>query len=367
MKISALAQDITPALQVASRISATRASVEALSGVLITAQEGKITIAASNQEQSISLPLTGSIQEDGEVVVPARLLLDVVRQLPGDKVELILGQGESELTVKGGSSKFNLRVLRAEDFPLLPDPLKEGGISLPATEFLQSIGRVSRSASRDETRPMLTGVLINASGDELTMVATDSYRLALKKTILPGPISQDFEANIPAKALEELGRIAKADEQLTLIIQESQAIFLVGEATFYTGILSGQFPDFRKLIPEEYEHELEMPTHLFLEVARRVSLMARQGAPVRLSFSEGKAELSAQTPDIGEASEAMEVPFSGEAMEIGFAPEFLLAGLESAACENISFKLISPIRPGLIVSADDSGFLYLLMPIRLNA
>lgn len=367
MKITALNQDLTAALQTASRISATRASVEALSGVLITAEQGKVEIKATDQQQSISLPFTASIQEDGEVVVPARLLLDIIKQLPGDSVELKLDKASSELKVKSGSSDFNLRILRAEDFPLLPDPLTEGGISLPGKEFLASISRVSRSASRDETRPMLTGVLINAQGDELTMVATDSYRLALKKTILPAPVSKDFEANIPAKALEELSRIAQDDEQITLIMQENQAIFMVGDTTFSTNLLSGQFPDFRKLLPEEFEHELDMPVTQMLEVTRRVSLMARQGAPIRLAFSEGKVTLSAQTPDVGEAAEEMDAPFSGEALEIGFAPEFLIGGLESAGCDTISFKLISPIRPGLIVAGDDSGFLYLLMPIRLNA
>jgi DNA polymerase-3 subunit beta len=199
------------------------------------------------------------------------------------------------------------------------------------------------------------------------MVATDSYRLSVKETRLEAALDEGFEANVPARALEELGRLVRDDiDDIRIGVRANQVVFEVAGLVLSSRLIDGQFPNYRQLLPESYEHELTVDRVELLEVVRRISLMAQKNAPLRLSFSEGEVRISAQTPDVGEASEPLPVPFAGEPFEIGFNPEFLVAGLESAGADQVVLKLISALRPGLLESADGSGFLYLIMPIRLN-
>jgi DNA polymerase III subunit beta len=227
---------------------------------------------------------------------------------------------------------------------------------------------VARSASRDETRPHLTGVLVSAQERELRMVATDSYRLSVKETQLESPIEGSLEANVPARTLQELSRIATGEgaEEIAITALEHQVIFTVGDVVLSSRLVEGRFPNYKQLLPETFEHELRMNGAELAEVVRRISLLAQKNAPLRLAFSDGALEISAQTPDVGEASESLPAPFKGEPIEIGFNPEFLRDGLESTESEDLILKLISPLRPGLIQSGDDGGFTYLVMPIRLN-
>jgi DNA polymerase-3 subunit beta len=267
-----------------------------------------------------------------------------------------------------GPTTFHLRTLRAEDFPTLPSPATETRVELPAAAFVQTVNRVARSASRDETRPVLTGILMSASGQELRMVATDSYRLSVKETALESPLQGSLEANVPARALQELVRIAQQapSDSIAVSVGQNQAIFELGDVVLSSRLIDGQFPNYRQLLPESVEHELRVSSAELTDVVRRISLLAQKNAPLRLSFSEGTLTVSAQTPDVGEASEAIPVPFHGESFEIGFNPEFLRDGLESIESDELVLKLISPLRPGLIESPDSGDFVYLIMPIRLN-
>ncbi len=248
------------------------------------------------------------------------------------------------------------------------DASPETRVTLPGAAFVETIARVARSASRDETRPVLTGILMSASGRELRMVATDSYRLSVKETALETPLEGTLEANVPARALQELVRIAQQTpaETLAVSVGQNQVVFELGEIVLSSRLIDGQFPNYRQLLPESVEHELRLASAELTDVVRRISLLAQKNAPLRLSFSEGTLSVSAQTPDVGEASEAIPVPFHGEPFEIGFNPEFLRDGLESIDSDELVLKLISPLRPGLIESPDTGDFVYLIMPIRLN-
>ena len=201
------------------------------------------------------------------------------------------------------------------------------------------------------------------------MVATDSYRLSVKQTALEAPLEGSLEANIPARALQELARIAQQAEgqSLAVSVGQNQVVFELGEIVLSSRIIDGQFPNYRQLLPESVEHELRLSSAEITGVARRISLLAQKNAPLRLSFREGELTISAQTPDVGEASETIPVAFHGEAFEIGFNPEFLRDGLESVESDELVLKLISPLRPGLIESPESGDFVYLIMPIRLNA
>jgi DNA polymerase III subunit beta len=178
----------------------------------------------------------------------------------------------------------------------------------------------------------------------------------------------NLEANVPARALQELVRIAQQtpSDSVAVSVGHNQVIFELGDVTLSSRLIDGQFPNYRQLLPESVDHELRLASSELTDVVRRVSLLAQKNAPLRLTFGEGSLNVSAQTPDVGEASESIPVPFHGEPFEIGFNPEFLRDGLESVESDELVLKLISPLRPGLIESPDSGDFVYLIMPIRLN-
>jgi DNA polymerase-3 subunit beta len=369
LKLTVSRETFLAKLGIAVRGASTRSAIQTLAGVLLRVDENRAELEATDMELGVRVSLETEESSPGHAVIPGRLLLDVVRSLPTDKLSLEYRSAQQDVEVVAGPSKFHLRTLPPEDFPKLPEAPAEGGMTVPASAFVDTIARVARAASRDETRPHLTGVLVTASGTELRMVATDSYRLAVKETQLEESLEGSLEANVPARTLQELARIAGGDDggQIAVAALENQVVFTVGDVVLSSRLVEGRFPNYQQLLPEAYEHELRVSRDELLEVVRRVGLLAQKNAPLRLRFSEGTLDVSAQTPDVGEASESLPVPFAGEPLEIGFNPEFFREGLESAESEEMILKLISPLRPGLLQSGDEqSGFVYLVMPIRLN-
>ena len=368
MKLSLSTTELLAQLQTATRVASSRASIQALSGVMISAEGDQPLLLATDMEVGLRVPLVGEIVNPGSAVLPARLLLEVARSLPGETATLELRSQEQDVELISGSATFHLRTLRSEDFPSLPQPDAATRMSLPMQAFVETALQVSRSASKDETRPVLTGVLISAGAQELTMVATDSYRLSVKHATLESALDGTIEANVPARALQELARIAQSVEEseLTISLGQNQIVFELGAIVLSSRLIDGQFPNYRQLLPESVEHELRVSSAEIGDVVRRVSLLAQKNTPLRLSFGEGELTVSAQTPDVGEASEMLPIPFSGEPFEIGFNPEFLRDGLDSVESDELVLKLISPLRPGLIESPESGDFVYLIMPIRLN-
>jgi DNA polymerase-3 subunit beta len=369
MKLSLSCTHLLAQLQTAARVASTRTAIQALSGIMISAEpDASPVLLATDMEMGLRVPLEAEVARPGSVVLPARLLLDVARSLPAEQVTMELRAAEQDVELICGPTTFHLRTLRAEDFPTLPDPAPDTRVTLPMDAFVQTVSRVARSASRDETRPVLTGILMSAAGQELRMVATDSYRLSVKQTALESSLQGSLEANVPARALQELVRIAQQapGDSVAVSVGHNQVIFELGDIVLSSRLIDGQFPNYRQLLPESVEHELRLSSAELTDVVRRISLLAQKNAPLRLSFTEGTLTVSAQTPDVGEASEAIPVAFHGEPFEIGFNPEFLRDGLESIDSEELILKLISPLRPGLIQSPDNGDFVYLIMPIRLN-
>ena len=369
MKLSLSASELLSQLQTVTRVASARSAVQALSGVMVAAPaDSSPELLATDMEIGLRVPLAAEVISPGSAVLPARLLLDVARSLPTEALTMELRSSEQDVELICGPATFHLRMLRAEDFPTLPGPTAETRITIPSEAFIETVTRVQRSASKDETRPVLTGILMSASGQELRMVATDSYRLSVKETALEAPLQGSLEANVPARALGELVRIAQQADSETLAVSvgQNQVVFELGDTVLSSRLIDGQFPNYRQLLPESVDHELRLSTAEVADVVRRISLLAQKNAPLRLSFSEGTLTISAQTPDVGGASEAIPVPFHGEEFDIGFNPEFLRDGLESIESDELVLKLISPLRPGLIESPDTGDFVYLIMPIRLN-
>jgi DNA polymerase-3 subunit beta len=210
---------------------------------------------------------------------------------------------------------------------------------------------------------VLTGVLVQFAGDKLVMAATDSYRLAVKETTLAST-APELEAIVPSRALQELSRIPGDGDEITLGVQENQVLFSVGGVWLTTRRIDGQFPNYRQLLPETFEHELTVSRTELLDVVRRAAVMIQRATPLQLRFADGEVTVLARTHEVGESQESMPVAYSGEPLEIGFNAEFLREGLESVEGDDVRIKLISSLRPAILTDEGDD-FTYLVMPIRL--
>lgn len=353
------------ALATVGRAVSTRSIIPALAGIHIVAETGALTLTATDGDLSVRTRISAEVESGGVVVVPGRLLADVARQLPAGGVSIASSEG-GLLDLQCGTAAFKLRLLPADDFPPVT-PLEGSSVDLPVGEFAETIEQVAKSASRDETRPHLTGILLSVDGDKLRSVATDSYRLAVRTTKIGSPVSERIEANVPARALQEAVRVTEGSESVSITLTDRQISFAAADTLLVSRLIDGQFPDFEQLLPDSYEHVLDIEVSELLDAVRRVSLLAQRNTPLKVSLSDGELEVSAQTTDVGEARETIPAPdFKGESLEIGFNPDFLREGLDSVHTERARFKLISPFRPGLIVAGDDDEFMYLVMPIRLN-
>jgi len=366
LRLTCRREELAATLGSAVRATSAKSTIQILSHVLITANAGQAEIAATDMELSIRVPLEADISESGAVALP-RIAGDIVRSMPEGDVLLEHRQNEGVLSLSAGRSQFSLNCLQASDFPELPAGDDEG-IAIEAATLVSAIDVVARAASRDETRPVLTGALLRIGPGGLTMVATDSYRLAVRETSLEQPPSELTEAIIPARALIEVARLAAASdaESLEVAITESQAVFRVAGARVTARVIDGQFPDYRQLVPDEFEHDVVFDRSELSAVLARIGVLAQRNSPVRMAFEEGQVTISTVSDQVGVGEESLPVVFSGEPLEIGFNVEYLRAGVESCTGEELRIGLISPLRPGLLRGADES-FRYLLMPIRLNA
>jgi len=329
VRISCPKDDLLKQLQVVGRGVSQRSSVQILSGVLIEAPsaEEPVLLAATDMELSVRAQLLADVHEPGRVVVPGRLLLDIVRHLPAQQVTLASGEGPGLLTLECGASRYSLHTYDADDFPRLPDVEFAGGV--------------------------------------LTMAATDSYRMAVRTTQLEGGPAEELTAIVPARALSDLLRISAAvgGEGLEIVVEENQVLFGTADVWLGARRIEGQFPEFRRLLPETFEHEVSLPRSEFADVIARVEVLAGR-SPLRLAFTPGELTVSAQTQEVGEGRESLPCDFRGEPLEIGFNPAFLREGVESIPGDTVVLKLITPLRPGLLTGGTDD-YWYLIMPIRL--
>jgi DNA polymerase III subunit beta len=363
MKLTCERDELSQKLALVARAVSTRASVQILSGVLLRAEGGRLHLAATDMELSLRSSLEAQVSGDGAVVVPGRLLVDLVRLLPAQEVSIEHRSDEGVVHVTSGSSSASLHTYAAEDFPRLPDLDTVGTFTIDRDALLDTVARVSRSASRDESRPVLTGILVRFEGNQLVMAATDSYRLSVKETPLEASLPE-LEAIIPARALAELGRVAQGSESLELGVHENQVVFVAGDVWLTSRRIDGQFPNYKQLLPEAFEHEVTLPRNELLDIVRRVGVVVQRTSPIQLRFQEGELTVFARTQDVGEAKESLPAQFSGEAMQIGFNAEFLREGIESISADELRLKLISPLRPAVIEGGVEDPT-YLIMPIRL--
>ena len=362
LRVTVSRDELAQKLAIVARGVSSRSAVQILSGILLRSEGGQLHLAATDMDLSLRASLPTRVDGEGAVVVPGKILVDLIRQLPTDEVQIEHGADEGVLRITSGSSRSQVNTYAADDFPRLPDldvPLH----GLAAGVVLETIARVRRAASRDESRPVLTGILVRFEPGKLVMAATDSYRLSVKETPLEQRVPE-MEAIVPARALEELSRIAAGAETLELGVRENQVIFGADGVWLTTRRIDGQFPNYRQLLPEAFEHVVPVNRLELLDVVRRTSVLAQRNSPMRLRFAEGELVVSSQTQDVGESRESMPVAFTGEPLEIGFNAEFLRDGIDSVEGDELLVNLISPLRPGLL-KGGSGDFWYLIMPIRL--
>lgn len=354
---------LVDALATAQRATSTRATLPVLSGLRLSLAGDQLRLTGSDLDLTITTEVQVSGGSDGVAVLPAKFVVDIVRSLEGGAID-VETDGE-QASISGGRSNFRLHTIPADEFPNLVDPDGEQ-VVLGASDLAEGLKQVVRAASTDESRPILTGVLLAAEGGGLRMVSTDSYRLAVRD--LPGTtaLAEDQTVLVPSRALNELARALDDDTEVTLVLGERDASFRVGQLHLTTRLIEGEFPNYRGLIPTAQPNRLHVDRQGLLDAVRRVRLMARENSPVRLTMSSGLLELRAVTLDVGEASEQLDASYDGDELTVAFNPEYLVDGLEVTPGEQVSLETVDSLKPALIRPIGSEDFLYLLMPVRVS-
>jgi len=355
---------LVEALATCSRAAATRSgALPALSGIRLETAGDTLRLAASDLDLTVQVGMGVGGAADGVCVVPARLTTDIVRAL--DSGAVVFSAEENEAQISSGRSQFNVRLLPAEEFLRLPEPAAEA-VTLEAAEFVEALQQVVRAASHDDARPILTGVLMAAEAGGLRLVATDSYRLAMRD--LPGAslLAEGQHVLVPGRALGELARVLAGAKEVTLRLAADEAGFEVGSTRLTTRLIDGQFPNYQQLIPSGYPNRLVVSKDALLDAVRRVKLLAREATPIRVALRADGVELTAITQDVGQAREELDAKYEGAEMTVAFNPEFLIDGAEAIPGDEVVLETLDALKPATLRPTEGSGFLYLLMPVRVS-
>jgi DNA polymerase-3 subunit beta len=362
-------------LALVSRGVSARSTIQLLGGILLEAAEGALRLSATDMEISVQTSSPAEVEEEGRVVIPARIFNDIVRSLPAGSFSLEHDDSGGTVRLVAGENEYRIRTYAADDFPQLPGFDAEAAFRMSGEVLVETVEKVSRSYSRDETRPVLTGILISFEENRVRMVTTDSYRLSIKETELATTAFEGSrEAIIPARAMQEVSRIfsGSEEEEVEVSLSENQALFRVGDVLFGTRLIDGNFPEYRRLLPTTFEREISVSREELMGTLRRVNLFAQRQTPpvpVSLSFSEGAVEVIVRNGEVGEAHERLEATSEDDFL-ISFNPGYLLDGVSAVDTEKVVFKLNEALKPGLIVPGENGGtgeesdFLYLIMPMR---
>ena len=364
-------------LALVSRGVSARSTIQLLGGILLQAGGEAIKLSATDMEISIQTSAPAEIEEEGRVVIPARIFNDIVRSLPAGRFSLEYDSSGGTVRLAAGENEYRIRAYAADDFPQLPGFEAAGSFRMSGEVLVDTVEKVSRSYSRDETRPVLTGILISFEDSRVRMVTTDSYRLSIKETELATTaVEGSREAIIPARAMQEVARIfsGSEEEEIEVALDQNQALFRIGDVLFGTRLIDGNFPEYRRLLPTSFEREISVNREELIGTLRRVNLLAQRQTPrvpVSLAFSEGSVEVIVRNGEIGEAHERLQATSEDEFL-ISFNPGYLLDGVSAIDSEKVLFKFNEALKPGLIVpgangdgeAAEEPDFLYLIMPMR---
>jgi DNA polymerase III subunit beta len=356
-------ESLAEALSTAGRAATGRTgALPVLSGVRLELAGDRLSITGTDLDLTIQLTLSVGGDGDGGVVLPARLVADIVRSMDPGKVDIV-ADGD-EVSITGGRSQFSVRPLSFDDYPKLAMPTTSS-VTLPAAAVGEALRQVVRAASTDEARPILTGVLLTAENGGLRMVATDSYRLAVRDLADHQVLGADQKVLVPGRALSELQRLVGGDEELTMRLGDREATFEVGGTRLSTRLIEGEFPNYRQLIPTSHPNTLTVEREGLLAAIRRVKILARDALPVRLQMGGDTLRLTAITQDVGNASEELDATYEGTELTVAFNPEYFAAGVEACSSDSITLSTLDALKPAVVRGVGKDDYLYLLMPVRV--
>lgn len=376
MKVSCLQENLARGLGMVSRAVAPRSTLPVLGNVLIASDEGRLRLSATNLELGISAWVGAKIEEDGATTVPARTFVDLINTLPSDQVDMELSVRTQTLNVRSGSFNNDIKCIDAQEFPPLPPPDLEGGLSLAVDDLREMINQVVFAASNDDARPVLTGVLVEAEDGQLSMSAADGFRLSVRSSALDASGVEPFQAVIPARALSELARILPDDEeqvQMTMPPNRGQVIFRTPDLELVSQLIEGTYPDVKGIIPNGYGTRAVLPTSSFLKACRAADIFARESAhSARLRLTPGSdlepgtLEISATAAETGSTETVVDATIEGEPLEIAFNVRFLIDVLSVVDTPNVALETNTASSPGVMKSVGRDDFLHVIMPMHLG-
>lgn len=377
MKVTVLQENLARGLSVVSRAVSPRSTLPVLSNILIATDEGRLRLSATNLELGITCWIAARIDEEGSTTVPSRTFSDLVSAMPSDQVQLTLDIKTQSLHVKGGASNNDIKCIDAQEFPPLPTPEMESAVQLNVADFKEMIHQVAFASSTDEARPVLMGVLMHVEKDKVTMAAADGFRLSVRKAQLSNPISQPINIIIPARALNELARVASdGEEPIYMVVPKNrgQVLFRVKDVEVVSQLIDGTFPDYQQIIPRSYKSRTLVSTATLLKACKQAEIFAREGSNVaRLDIKESKGEMqpseveiSATSEETGKNETIVEATVDGGSVLIAFNVKFLREALEVIKTPNVALETSASNAPGVVRPVGDDNFLHVIMPMHLG-
>lgn len=367
MKLSCTQQNLHKGLAVIARAVTTRGSLPILANVLLATNKGRLKLVTTDLEIAITTFIGSKIEQEGSITVPARLLTEFVATTSDPTITV--ETKDQTLHIRSAHHEVNIKGIAAEEFPLIPEVKPEYRFQVPALIFKEAIDQVVFAAAADESRPILTGVLISGAQQTVTLAATDSYRLAEKKLRLPKPVEKPFTVVVPARALQELSRIT--DETIDIaevLIGENQIQATLGPTQVVSRLLEGKFPDYQQIVPQKVVTTANLAKVELVDAIKMASFFARDVANnIKLRLGRDHTlEVTAVSPQVGDAKSFLKAQTKGEQLEIAFNAKFLHDGLQALKQDKVSLELSGALSPGMIKPSNVEGYLYLVMPLKLD-
>lgn len=360
MKIAVQRETLLGALQIVQNVVSTRTTLPILGNVLMKAENGSLSLATTDLDTGIRTEIETTIEKSGSITLPARRLFSIIRELGANEVTLEVDAKQSA-SIKAGNSFFKIMGLPEEDFP--PFPKAEGAsiFKMEQKTFRDMLRKTSYAMSSDESRYVLNGALLSFKENKLTVVATDGRRLALVDQEME--TTNELDAILPSKAVNELLRTLTDEGDVEIALSENQVSFVLGRTTLVSKLIEGNYPNYRQVIPSETNERVTIERELLLSSVRRVSLLAGEKSnSVKFGFRKNELEISANTPDVGEAKETLAVKYSGKEFSTAFNPNYLADPLRVLGTDEVFFDFTDELSPGVI--RYNKPFLYVIMPMR---
>lgn len=375
MKVSVSQQQLAQGLGIVSRAVSPRSTLPVLSNVLLATDEGRLRLSATNLELGITCWIGAQIQEEGSLTVPARLLADLVSTLPNDTVHLAVNLSACSLSVHCASSSTDIKGIDAQEFPPMPATDVSEGVRIKVADFKEMIQQVAFSASTEEARPVLQGVQTTASGSEISMAATDGFRISVRQVALDEPVIKPLTMIIPARALNELARIAADGENMVSMIVPTgrgQVVFRLDSVELVSQLIDGNFPDYRVIMPRSFKSHTILSTAALLKACRQAEIIARNGNNVvRLSMQPmsdrpAQVEVSAQSEETGTNETVIDATIDGPGLVIAFNVRYLREVLEVIKTPNLALETNDHKSPARVQPVGDDSFQHVIMPMHLG-